>query len=73
MTEIVSVHLNKEASNVFLYDAKTAPETVIRKTVKTGINDMKVFKIPCSSERVRGKGSRLSACSLIKLLFSIFY
>ena len=45
MTEILSVHLNKEASNVFLYDAKIAPETVIRKTVKTGINDMKVFKL----------------------------
>ena len=31
--------------NVFLYDVKTPPETVIRKTVKTGINDVKVFKL----------------------------
>ena len=45
MTQIVSVYLNKEASNVFLYDVKTLPETVIRKTVKTGINDVKVFTL----------------------------
>ena len=45
MTQIVSVYLNKEASNVFLYDVKTLPETVIRKTVKTGINDVKVFEL----------------------------
>ena len=45
MTQIVSVYLNKEASNVFLYDVKTPPETVIRQTVKTGINDVKVFEL----------------------------